>query len=213
MTPHAASIGDWTTEAGSEENDQTPLYPFRYDASTPGKGWYTSEDVRRTEKFGYTYPETAGLTYPTTDAGKAAVKAAIDRDYIPINKMVRQSIVKDPSAGAHLLPQAALLKHFSGQSLVANSAETMRLATKLPGTQTLLMRSLDPSKPVVRNIAPQNKYLEWLVNLKAERHALSGSFSVHIFLDAVQEEEVYLWPLSPVRIPTCMIPYPLSNKS
>ena len=78
----------------------------------------------------------------------------------------------------------------------------MTLVSKMPETQTLLEESLGPSEPFIRDLAPDNKYLEWLVNLKAERHALNGAFIVHVFLGPAQEEQAYLWPVSPNQVGT-----------
>lgn len=49
---------------------------------------------------------------------------------------------------------------------------------------------------------PADKYLEWLVNLKAQKHVLGGDFTVHIFLGPVEEDNILLYPTSPNHVGT-----------
>ena len=84
----------------------------------------------------------------------------------------------------------------------ANAAKTVQLGSETPKAQSLLQTSLEPSKPMLKDLAPKNKYLEWLINLKAEKHTLNGDFTVHAFLGPVPEDQVSLWPLSAYHVGT-----------
>ena len=193
ITSKNAGIGDWTTSAGEPETASTTLYPFRSTTTS----WYDSDSVKRTEVFGYTYPETQGLKYPISDTERKALIQTIENYYGSLPNMIRQSKNGNKNAGDFLLPRAELLKQISDKQVTANNNEMMKLVPTLPETQTLLQRFLEPSKPFLKNLASDNKYLEWLVNLKAEKHSLDGAFSVHVFLGAVEENSVSLWPMSP----------------
>lgn len=156
--------------------------------------------MRRTEPFGYTYPETAGLKYPASSDAKMKLYDTVQTYYTNLPRLLRESKANNPKAGDFLLPQAALLNQLAGGKTTASHAEALQLASALPKPEALLKESLGPEKPFLRDLAPDNEYLEWLVNIKAERHAASGSYSVHVFLDAVEEDNVALWPMSPHHV-------------
>jgi tyrosinase len=192
-------------KAEDPETTTTPLYPFR--ASEDEDGWYQSingsdetslkTSVKRTEPFGYTYPETDGLTYPLSDDAKSTLKEAIDEKYVNAASLIQQSKAGNKKAGDILLPQVALLKETLIKKVASNVSTTMQLVSHLPAPQVLLQDSIGPDKPYLKNLAPKNEYLEWLVNIKAEKHALGGKYSVHVFLNPVEEDNVALWRLSP----------------
>lgn len=56
VAPQPAYYNSFTTNAGSLQDENTPLTPFR--KNDMGEFW-TAAEVRGTEVFGYTYPETA----------------------------------------------------------------------------------------------------------------------------------------------------------
>lgn len=188
---------------GSGEDENSPLWPFRRTVSSQiDKDWWTSQDVKRTEVFGYAYPEIAGWQYPGSSDAQKALSATIDEYYSNLPRFIRQSKARVQTAGASLLPQAALLKKLDETKATANVAEMKRIDAETPHPQVLLQQSLAPDKPFLRDLAPNNKYLEWLVNIKAEKHALDGAVQVHVFLGPVQEENVALWPFSPNHVGT-----------
>lgn len=45
----------------------------------------------------------------------------------------------------------------------------------------------------VEDLASENKCLEWITNLKAEKHALGKTFNVHVFLGQITQEKSILW--------------------
>lgn len=206
VSSQTADMGGWATkgtafefdtnrllQVGDAETATTPLWPFR-DMMT---SWWTSNMVKKTETFGYTYPETQGLTYPLTGQARLDFIKIVDDLYPSASRAVARSLRRVETAGQELLPQATLLRRMADNKVSATHQESMTLAQDLPEQQALLESSLEPSKPVIRDLAPDRKYLEWLVNIKAEKHALGGEYSVTVFLGPVEEQEVILWPISP----------------
>ncbi|KAF2197120.1 Di-copper centre-containing protein [Delitschia confertaspora ATCC 74209] len=179
---------------GQLEGIDTPLYPFR----KTEKEWYTSKTTVRCEEFGYTYPEIVGIDETPTAPQKAGLVRTISEYYAPLPKAILKSKQRKKTAGIEMLPNAHILKEIAEKGLPANAAEMLNLAANLPPTEVLVEESM--AKPALRDLAPENKYLEWLVNIKAERHTLDGDYAVHIFLGPVEEEDPFLWPTSPYHV-------------
>jgi tyrosinase len=60
-----------------------------------------------------------------------------------------------------------------------------------------------PDGRSLANFAKGNTYLEWLVNIKAVKHALEGQYLVHVFLGRVPAEEpTVLYSVSPYHVGT-----------
>jgi tyrosinase len=55
VEPMADTYGTFVIEAGTAEDINTPLYPFR--RSDDPNDWWTSDSSRSIRDFGYTYPE------------------------------------------------------------------------------------------------------------------------------------------------------------
>lgn len=55
VEPMGDTYGNFVLQAGTIEDANTPLYPFR--RSDDPNDWYTSASSRSTRDFGYTYPE------------------------------------------------------------------------------------------------------------------------------------------------------------
>lgn len=199
VTTRSTSDGSWTQVSGDLEGVDTKLYPFR----PTEESWYDSKinsgvtSIRRTEPFGYTYPETAGLKYPPTADAKSKLFNTVQSYYTNLPRMIRQSRANDETAGDFLLPQATILSQIAETKVTANHAKALELVSNLPKQEELLEKSIGPDKPFLRDLAPDNEYLEWLFNVKAQRHAVGGKYTVHVFLDAVEEDNVALWPMSP----------------
>lgn len=45
----------------------------------------------------------------------------------------------------------------------------------------------------ITDLSTNGKYLEWIVNLKVEKHCLGGTFSVHIFLGGFERDDPSAW--------------------
>lgn len=185
---------------GSAEDEDTPLWPFRI--TSKKDDWWTSQKAKRTEGFGYAYSEIEGWRYPGSSDARVKLNERINEYYSNLPNFISLSKRSVETAGASLLPQAALLKKLDETHVTANTTEMRRIDAELPAPQVLLQQSLGPEKPFLRDLAPDNKYLEWLVDIKAEKHGLDGSVQVHVFLGPVQEDDVALWPFSPNHVGT-----------
>ena len=126
----------------------------------------------------------------------------IGKLYEPLPKSIRQSKRQKRNAGEDLLPRAQVLKEIAQKEAPATVAHLESLGEHLPSIESLLETSLEPGKPVLRDLAPENKYLEWITNIKAEKHTLDGGYSIHIFLGNQDESNVALWPASPTHVGT-----------
>ena len=156
--------------------------------------------ARRTQPFGYTYPETARLSYPTSPAQRTELMSTIGKMYEPLAKSIRLSQKHIPTAGASLLPQANIIGQIVNNHLPATTEKLQDIVSNLPSDEALLKKSQGASKPALRDLAPGGKYLEWITNIKAQKHALGGAFSVHIFLGPPEEPNLGLWVAAPTHV-------------
>ncbi|KAK1999196.1 Di-copper centre-containing protein [Colletotrichum falcatum] len=159
--------GNFTVRAGDPETIRTPLAPFAQSAAGADQRFWTSEGVRYTTAFGYAYPETQRSRFPTREAvlneldrlyGKSASLANIlrsgDEDFRAASEELRSR------ARAHLEAE----KKPSSAAAAAADAE------------------LPEGRDLRKLAGPDNKYLEWLVDIKAEKAELGGNYVVHVFL-------------------------------
>lgn len=59
-----------------------------------------------------------------------------------------------------------------------------------------------PEDRDVGDLVTDNKYLEWLVDVKAEKHANNGDFVVHFFLDEPEDNNPRLYIFNPNHVAT-----------
>ena len=203
------SRGTFTSKRGVDEDTiATPLYPFKAEAAA--ESWYTSAATKRTKQFGYEYPETAGLDWSESSEGRAKMAKLIGDYYLPLAKEIQQSILHNKEAGVDFLPQAAVAVEMS-RRVPATVEKLASIVKELPSTEQLLATSNKPGKPVLRDLAPNRKYLEWIINIKALKHALDGAYTVHTFLGHPDDEtNVALWPQVPTHVGT-FVPLGQSN--
>jgi tyrosinase len=163
--------------AMDKQKASTPLYPFRPTPTT----WYDSDTMKQTKDFGYYYPETAGTTYPINETAKKALRAKISALYPSPARLLVMSKRGLDEAEKTLLPKANIVKSVEGAP--APAAVTATASRKL--------KDLIPA---------DDKYLEWLVNIKAEKHALGGDYSVLIFLGPPDDTQPSQWQFSPLFV-------------
>jgi tyrosinase len=98
VAPEPARYNTFTNSAGQTQDVNSPLTPFHKDMS--GDFW-SSEDVRGTETFGYSYPETANYAGGNSTS---QVIEAINRLYGPIasasSQLDRRSLPSHNSGNA-----------------------------------------------------------------------------------------------------------------
>lgn len=201
MIPHKPRNGNWAHNPDQDENIDTNLYPFR--SGVTQNPWYTSKTAKRAESFGYTYPETASLTYSETDGSttedaRRKLRKNLIEIYNPPAEKIRQSRLGNFTAGQELLPSAHVLSQIKAEKIPATVEKFESLVQALPKHEELLNTYRKP----LQNLAPGNKYLEWLTNIRAEKHALDGAYTVHIFLGPTDEENTALWPSAPTHVGT-----------
>lgn len=66
----------------------------------------------------------------------------------------------------------------------------------------LAMLTLRWSDRNLKDLAPHGKYLEWITNLKVQKHALDGTFFVHVFLGEFNRENPLAWRSDPNLVGT-----------
>ena len=192
--------GSFARDADELEKIDTKLYPFRSSVTTDS--WYISSGVKRTEPFGYSYPEIAAFTYPPTEDSRRDLRKRLNKIYPPPAELIRLSRLNTKTAGQELLPRAHILKQIAKEEIPATAEKFESLIQALPSREDLLKTSLQPSKPIIKDLAPDNKYLEWLTNIRAEKHTLDGAYTVHVFLGPAQEQNTALWPSAPTHVGT-----------
>ncbi|KAK6542056.1 hypothetical protein TWF694_007828 [Orbilia ellipsospora] len=164
-----SQMGTFTMPAGTSENMNTPLSPFRQSGNT----MYNSAGVVRTSTFGYAYPET--VDYEFGRANSANIVAAVNRLY------GRQS-------PAGVLREAARISR--KRSTVDN---TKRAAAQPVNLNTPPV----PEKlaPVEHKIVDKatDKYNEWVANIKVDSAAFNGTFNLDVFMGDASSTDPSTW--------------------
>ncbi|KZL81883.1 tyrosinase precursor [Colletotrichum incanum] len=187
--------GNFTVKAGGPETINTPLAPFARSGTKDNQVFWTSEGVRYTNEFGYLYPETQKSKFPTREAilneldrlyGRNASLANIlrtgDGDFQAVSEEFRSR------AKAHL--QVAKPSTVTAAAVpAADQAEQKPLLHTNGSADTKLPDDRDLKKLV----GADNKYLEWLVNIKAEKAELGGNYVVHVFLGDPDDDTPLLY--------------------
>ena len=245
-----------TTAEGTIENVRTPLTPFW---KNPDE-FYTSTDVRRTERFGNAYPETQPWNFQTTRDYQASVRTAFRNLYGGSNLAF---ILASTQGGALntgpqiQLPQASqsgsrLQRPFQVSAMALPSVKHGQDSKQIPlrgsghpsdskshdnakdskapqnskdkgkntesphqdvkhhGSSLDTMYTFSPpavltlrwSDRNLKDLAPHGKYLEWITNLKVQKHALDGTFFVHVFLGEFNRENPLAWRSDPNLVGT-----------
>ncbi|KAK1776843.1 tyrosinase [Copromyces sp. CBS 386.78] len=150
VTPMQAYIASYTTSRGEFQTAATPLTPFYFNEN--GTFW-TSDMVRDHTKFGYNYPELAGVSGSVSNSqSRALSRRARGRVMAAINRLYGPST---PS------------------SLYRKELRAGRLGPgkKVPG-----------NLPAGRVFSGNGQYREWIANVRVKKQALDGPFFVHLFL-------------------------------
>ncbi|KAI0396742.1 common central domain of tyrosinase-domain-containing protein [Xylariaceae sp. FL0594] len=206
--------GTWVTKPGEMEDVRTPLTPFY---KQPGVFW-DSNDVRDTTSLGYAYPETKSWTFTNRD------------EYV--KKLKEQILALYPSGSLGTMIAARKAGDMRAETTLRKRAELLALVDKVPEpptalTAVTLAHAIAPSAGIaswsmgsmlppidvpnvevpdgrsLTDLAKQGEYLEWLFNIKAQKHALGGQYQVHVFLGPVPEEEPTVsYAVSPYHVGT-----------
>lgn len=150
VTPMQAYIASYTTSRGEFQTAATPLTPFFFNEN--GTFW-TSDMVRDHTRFGYNYPELAGVSGSVPNSqSRALSRRARGRVMAAINRLYGPST---PS------------------SLYRKELRAGRLGPgkKVPG-----------NLPAGRVFTGNGQYREWIANVRVKKQALDGPFFIHLFL-------------------------------
>ncbi|KAK4181554.1 hypothetical protein QBC36DRAFT_174782 [Triangularia setosa] len=152
VTPTAAVLNSYTTARGQVQDSQTPLTPFFANAN--GAFW-TSDSVRDFTKFGYTYTELTDLA-STTNA-QAGVRRAINRLYGTSS------------------PASMFLRELRAQGIKGGRGKggTSRIGQQQPSLTGAVASEIGQ--------VADDTYREWIVNIRAKKQALEGSYSIYFF--------------------------------
>ena len=83
----------------------------------------------------------------------------------------------------------------------ASNGQTTTTEKETGGKSNTLAQQT-PAKPTLHSLAPNGKYLEWLTNIRAQKHSLGGTFHVHIFLGAFDVGHPATYPTAPNLVGT-----------
>ncbi|KAI8965927.1 Di-copper centre-containing protein [Daldinia sp. FL1419] len=171
VTPQAAVYSSHTTSPGQVEDGQTALTPFFVNDTH----FWTSDMVRDHEVFGYTYAEVANKS-------RSDLVATINKLY---GKFSPASIFTG-----------------SDRSLRHNNGHTKHSGRhRLHKANSISWNSQSSSRPPLETIFRGGKYREWIANIRVNKHAMDGSFSIHLFLGDVPSDPSS-WPVAPNLIGT-----------
>ncbi|KAK0734565.1 common central domain of tyrosinase-domain-containing protein [Lasiosphaeria miniovina] len=175
MSPRPAPYSTFGVTQGATQDENTALTPF-WDKT--GRAFWTSAQIKDTAStFGYAYAETQKWQYTTGAAYQAALRQAVTKLYgtnVFANFVahVTQRRTEDVHAPAVNVAEIAPSASASPSPPAASEPETPGQAQKLLG----------PIPASLKHLAPNNKYTEWVVNVRAEKHGLGQPFRVLVFL-------------------------------
>ena len=201
------SVGTWTTLRGGWEDKTTPLTPF----NRTNTEYWTSDGVKETVPFGYGYPETQSWEYLDKEAFKNSIKRKI-KDLYRVGSLATAVASKSASVKTELASRAKVLLAAEKTEAPANAATFVQItqqmaavpveAKVMPDAAPIDMPKLPSNRKLDDLVNDDDTYLEWLTNLKAQKHTLDGKYSVHIFLGPAEETHPYLWGLAPNHVGT-----------
>ncbi|KAF3915762.1 Tyrosinase [Dactylellina cionopaga] len=165
------SMGTFAIRAGTQEDLNTPLPPFRQTANS----YYTSATAARTKTFGYAYPETVDWNSGAGTNNVGNVIAAVNNLYGRGTPALSLS-----DAG-----RIAMRKRELGQPIKREEGKPSNFLNTPPSPDSL--------STVEKNIVNNGKYNEWVADIRVNNDALNGTFSVHAFLGEFATN-VASWP-------------------
>lgn len=178
------------------------------------KFWKSSE-VRDTAAFGYAYPETMHWEHKNPALYRADINKRL-RSLYPSGSLANMVVatrkgIEGPDA--ELRKRATKLIQVKEAEAPNTALTALSLAHHADPTVAKELQSILPKFEVpevdiseklsVAKLVKGQTYLEWLVNIKAVKHALGGQYGVHIFLGPVPDEELTtLYVVSPYHVGT-----------
>lgn len=186
VAPSPRSNGTRVIASGANQNADTLLAPFN--ASEKFGDYWTSAAAKDTTKFGHVYPETRNWVYPTP--------ADIKKQLISLYSYGSLSTMfNSPKAESKIASRARLHSLAAQVPLPAPTLESVQTKNdNIPAEIEQKATSIQlPTDREIKNLVVDDKYLEWLVDIKAEKHANGGDFVVHVFLGDPQDDNPALY--------------------
>lgn len=161
----------WTIAKGSTQNANSPLTPFHKNAA--GDFW-TTNDVKNTNVFHYTYPE-----FVNTSGTKAAIASIVNKLYGPQATAPAGSTKKRNAAPE---PQAESATETSTATSTASSASSVSTSASASATV-----DATPFK------ADNGSLYQYVANIATNRYALGGSYNIYLFDSPPASEDPASW--------------------
>lgn len=197
----------WTIAAGSTQNADSPLTPYRKDANS----FWTTNDVRDwKETFSYTYPE-----FSTTDGSRAAIINLVNELYGPNANLTAASISKNAETDSAGNSGRALQGGSSSSSSIASKAVSTSAASSATSSAAAttsvvapfnahnasLTASTGAASPtgtfsVPNNStfnAPNGSSYQYTCHVQSPRYSLNGSYVIYVFDAPPQSNDSSTW--------------------
>lgn len=193
-----AGASTWTIAQGSRQDMNSPLQPFHRD--TNGNFW-TSNGVRDTRTFRYTYPE-----FSNSDGSASAIRGYVNRLYGPSATLtagaVKRTAIPEPvdvlnkteDAASDLVEQA---KNVTSEFLNGTYNATTGLTNATTSIAEEAEKDIVESDLISPIMAGNGSLFQYVANLKTPRYALNGSYNVFIFLGEPETEDPTAWATDP----------------
>lgn len=206
IEPQQEIMGSYTMQIGQVVDSTTPLTPFH---DVAGK-LYTSDDVRRTEPFGYTYPETIRKSNATDAEYSVSMIEAINMLYgegtteappqptststaLNTTHTSTSSVIDTFSISASTLVTITTSSadgtptNISSTTIAPSSTVNSTAGVTATSTTTRRIPGVAPKKstprPLPGSVHPRdNIHREYLVMIKVPKQVLDKPFFIHVFL-------------------------------
>ncbi|KAM0329806.1 hypothetical protein ACHAQA_003970 [Verticillium albo-atrum] len=185
VTEQNTTVPTYTMARGLMQNSSSSLTPFL--ANMNGQFW-NSDMARYTQEFGYAYAETTGLGTGGVPGADPDDRARVSSD---INRLYGSS---SPSMLARKRKRATRRK------FLESSLDWLPWGRKGTLVSEGEVPDLSPNAKVAElavshMVVGEDKYTEWLANVRVINGALNGSFSILFFLGPAPQE-VTSWKLA-----------------
>jgi tyrosinase len=182
ITPQPAVMNSYTTSVGQMQDSTTPLTPFYADEN--GTFW-NSDMIRDPSVLGYSYAELSGSPGSSGRSSKGVqsrVRSAVNRLY-------------GGSSPASLAVSSHMVKKMTGGLSVEQEGQS----TSTESDADAISRENPPA-----SILANNRYHEWIANIRVDKQALGGPFSIHFFLDGIPKK-AKMWAYAPGLVGTMSV--------
>ncbi|KAI1335061.1 Di-copper centre-containing protein [Xylariaceae sp. FL0016] len=194
VTTQQSQEANWMGPAGTDETIDTPLVPFAKSGDKNSQVFWTSADARDTKKFGYVYPETRDWIYSSKDSVKAQIrklyKTGSFANTVASTGNELEAVTKELEERAK-----THLKLKSVEPNIMNLMQAPQHTEQVPAASPSL-----PSNRDLKSLVHDNRYLEWLFNIRVEKAELGGNYTVHVFLGDPDDSAPLLYVANPSHV-------------